>query len=235
MPARKLFRQCSFITVPGLVLFGFAISGPTLFFAQSKAPAPSSAAASVASVQEFPVTMRQNVKAGKTPVGTKIEAKLTIATLVNGTVIPAGAVFSGEVVESAAKSSSDPSRIAIRMNSVQWKNASKPITVYLTAWYYPIQMRQDADHDRDDCQSPGGMGIKCPLGPGNAGASRFPPDALPPSPGQVSPTRVAMKDVESTRGADGTIALTSTHSNISVDKTTTYVLATGDLTTGRSK
>ena len=182
MPARKLFRQCSFMTVPGLVLFGFAISGPTPLFRAVKGSSPCERW-SVASVQEFPVTMRQNVKAGKTPVGTKIEAKLTIATLVNGTVIPAGAIFSGEVVESAAKSSSDPSRIAIRMDSVQWKNASKPITVYLTAWYYPIQMRQDADHDRDDCQSPGGMGMKCPLGPA-CRASRFPPDALPPPPGR---------------------------------------------------
>ena len=42
-----------------------------------------------------------------------------------------------------------------------------------------------------------------------------------------------MKDVESARKADGTIELTSTHSNISLDKTTTYVLATGDLTTGK--
>ncbi len=48
--------------------------------------------------------MRQNVVAGKTPVGTKVEAKLTIATLVKGTVIPEGAVFSGEVVDSVAKS-----------------------------------------------------------------------------------------------------------------------------------
>ena len=31
---------------------------------------------------EFPVLMRQKVEAGKTPVGMKIEAKLTVATLV---------------------------------------------------------------------------------------------------------------------------------------------------------
>jgi len=28
--------------------------------------------------------MRQNVAAGKTPVGTKVEAKLVVATLLNG-------------------------------------------------------------------------------------------------------------------------------------------------------
>ncbi len=216
----------------GLFFLRFAMSGSALLSGQSKAPAPGSPAASVASVQEFPVTMRQNVKAGKTPVGTKVEAKLTMATLVSGTVIPAGAIFSGKVVESAAKSSSDPSRIAIRMDSVQWKNGSKPITVYLTPWYYPIQMAQDLDHDRGDCQSPGGMGMKCPLGAGMPG-TRFPPDELPPPPAQVSTSRVEMKDVESAREADGTIELTSTHSNIKLDRTTTYVLATGDLTVGR--
>jgi hypothetical protein len=227
MPARKLLPQPAFMIALGLISLGLATSGSVLLCAQSKPPAPSSAAASVASVQEFPVTMRQNVKAGTTPVGTKVEAKLTMATLLGGAVVPAGAIFSGEVIESAKKSSSDPSRIAIRMDSVQWKNTSKPITAYLTAWYYPVQMPQN--EDRDDCQTVGGMAAKCPLGTGTPG-SRFPPDALPPPPAQLSQSRVAMKDVESARDADGTIALTSTHSNIKLDKTTTYVLATGELT-----
>src|ERR1700722_18474581 len=61
---------------------------------QSKRPASSSAVPSSASAQEFSVTMRQNVVAGKTPVGTKVEAKLTIATLLKGAVIPQGAIFS---------------------------------------------------------------------------------------------------------------------------------------------
>jgi hypothetical protein len=38
-----------------------------------------------------------------------------------------------------------------------------------------------------------------------------------------------MKNVESDRSSDGAVALTSTHSNIKLDKTTTYVLAVGDL------
>jgi len=37
---------------------------------------------------EFPVIMRQNVAAGKTPVGTKVQAKLVVATLVDGVVVP---------------------------------------------------------------------------------------------------------------------------------------------------
>src|SRR5271167_996536 len=52
---------------------------------------------------EFPVFMRQKVVAGTTPVGTKVEAKLAVATLVNGTVVPQDALFSGEVTESVAK------------------------------------------------------------------------------------------------------------------------------------
>jgi len=86
---------------------------------------------------EFPAVMRQNVAAGKTPVGTKVEAKLVVATLLNGTVIPKDAILSGEVTESVEKTATDPSRLAIRMDSVQWKNGSAPIKVYLTPWYYP--------------------------------------------------------------------------------------------------
>ena len=37
-----------------------------------------------------------------------------------------------------------------------------------------------------------------------------------------------MKDVESTKGNDGTIALISKRNNIKLDKLTTYVLAPGD-------
>lgn len=43
-----------------------------------------------------------------------------------------------------------------------------------------------------------------------------------------------MKDVESTRNADGAIELTSARSDLKLDKTTTYVLATGDLTAGKN-
>jgi hypothetical protein len=38
-----------------------------------------------------------------------------------------------------------------------------------------------------------------------------------------------MEDVESTRGADGAVALVSKRTNIKLDKLTTYVLAGGDL------
>ena len=48
----------------------------------------------------------------------------------------------------------------------------------------------------------------------------------------VSKQRVLMKDIESERRGDGAVAITSQRLNIKLDKLTTYVLATGELTTG---
>ena len=121
------------------MLVGSVLSTLTLGCAavlgQQKAAAPSAPAA-----REFPVIMEQKVTAGVTSVGTKITAKLTLATLVDGVVVPRNAVLSGEVIESVAKSATEPSRFAIRMDSAQWKNGSAPLKVYLTGWYYPTLM-----------------------------------------------------------------------------------------------
>src|ERR1700687_5445684 len=94
-------------SVAAAMLFGTFV-GATVLRAQS-----TRAVSSPAPGLEFPVVMRQKVEAGKTLVGTKIEAKLTVATLVNGVVIPEDAVLSGEVIESSAKTAADPSRLAI--------------------------------------------------------------------------------------------------------------------------
>jgi hypothetical protein len=45
----------------------------------------------------------------------------------------------------------------------------------------------------------------------------------------ISNHRVLMKDVETEGGNDGEIARVSKHSNIKLDKVTTYVLASRDL------
>jgi hypothetical protein len=45
-------------------------------------------------VLEFPVTLQQDVVAGKTAVGTKIRANQMVATLFNGKVIPIHALQS---------------------------------------------------------------------------------------------------------------------------------------------
>lgn len=111
------------------------VLGSVPLLAQQTTAVPGSSVA-----REFPVLLQQNVIAGRTAVGTKVQAKLTVATLVDGIVIPKNAVFYGEVAQSAAKSKTLPSLLAIRMDSVQWKNGSQPLKVYLTAWYYPTKV-----------------------------------------------------------------------------------------------
>jgi hypothetical protein len=185
---------------------------------------------------EFPVIMRQKVVAGATPVGTKVEARLTLATLVDHAVIPEDAVLSGKVTESVAKSTKGSSRLGIRMDSAQWKNGSAPIKVYLTAWFYPIAQLAPKD-DSDDELPVNSSPITAGMGHKSQPARSYPtrdPDTNP-SPTQPSPTastsshREQMKGVEAKRQSDGAITLSSQRSNIKLDKTTTYVLAAGDL------
>jgi hypothetical protein len=224
---------------------------------QTAPPAPNSSAG-----LEFPVIMRQNVAAGSTPVGTKVEAKLTVATLVSGVVVPEDAILSGEVTDSVAKSASGPSRLAIRMDSVRWKNGSTPKTlrftkqVYLTAWFYPPLMPspQDLSAGLPDAGSHppvwngGGAypGQRNPTAPPSSGSDRTGPDrtgpdrsadtlpAPPASASNASQHRVPMKNVEPMRTNEGTVTLTSRRFNIKLDKTATYVFAEGSLAVGPS-
>jgi hypothetical protein len=185
---------------------------------------------------EFPAVMRQNVAAGKTPVGTKVEAKLAVATLVNGTVIPKDAILSGEVTESVAKSATDPSRLAIRMDSVQWKDGSAPIKVYLTPWYYaaPAMTPQnlsygptDAEHTPRNWNGDGPYyDPKSPVYQPSPGRDADKDTGAPSNP---SNHRILMKNVECLRAGDGTVVITSKRSNIKIDKLTVYVLAPSDL------
>jgi hypothetical protein len=214
---------------------------------------PTPAAPSSSGALEFPVIMRQNVAAGTTSVGTKVQAKLAVATLVDGVVVPRDAVFSGEVTESVAKAATDPSRLAIRMDSAQWKKGSAPIVlplapkVYLTAWYYPVAETppQDlSDESPDNAPESWKRRNRSPTFPDpTAPASQpFPGrgtgtdlGTLPPSPSSnISKHRALMKNVESMRNSDGAVTLTSKSFNIKIDKVTTYVLATGDLLGTRS-
>ncbi|HUM05173.1 MAG TPA: hypothetical protein VLT90_06915 [Terriglobales bacterium] len=191
---------------------------------------------------EFPINFKQKVEAGKTPVGTKVQAELAIATLLNGKTVPRNAVFSGEVVESVAKTATEPSQLALRMDSVQWKNGSASLKAYLTAWFYPVQAGAGPDLAYGPTQSEiktwNGMGA---YPDSQMPGQRFPdssvtdPDRAPAdSPAtRISNRRVVMKDIESTRREDGTVVITSKRNNIKLDKLTTYVIATGDLLTKR--
>jgi hypothetical protein len=189
---------------------------------------------------EFPVVLEQSVTAGRTAVGTKITAKLQVATLSEGAVIPRGAVFSGEVIDSAAKSATDPSRLCIRMDSAQWKNGSAPVKLYITAWYYPMQaeMGQNLQYQpRDPTGKRDWNGAGTYPDPNSPASKPFPgreqghdPNAVPDTPASITSNhRVLMKNVESNRNPDGAVVISSKRSNIKVDKLTTYVFAADDL------
>ncbi len=193
---------------------------------------------------EFPVLMKQKVVAGKTPVGTKVEAELVIATMANGVVIPRSAILSGEVTESVEKSKTEPSRLAIRMNSAEWKNGSAPIKAYLTAWYYPemATMNQNLNFEPPDQANGRGNwnGQGAYPGPGSThigeddkfpgrGSDKDPSGGAPPSASTISKRRALMKHVGSARGGDGAVTLISDHATIKLDRLTTYVLADSDL------
>lgn len=186
-------------------------------------------------VQEFPVILQDDVESGKTAVGTKIEARLTVATLVNHAVIPKDAIFSGTVIESVAKAGKSASRLAIRMDSVHWKDGSASIKSYLTALYYPKTVAKGPD-----------LQYRPPEPPSKTwnGAGQYPnPDSrvYQPFPGRDSDTDTGaipnatstttsgstarMKDVALAPTSDGGIALVCERSNLKLDKLTTYVLA----------
>lgn len=197
------------------------------------------AASSPSGAQEFPVVMRQNVTAGKTPAGTKVRAQLQVATLVDGTVIPRNAIFSGEVIESAAKTATEPSRVAIRMDAAQWKKGSAPLKVYLTAWYYPArdETGQDLEYGPQQPANRTWNGQGQYPDPNSKVYKPFPGSdsdkgaSVPDTPSSsTSNRRVRMKDVETQSSNDGAIAIVCNRANLKLDKLTTYVFAGGELT-----
>jgi len=196
------------------------------------------AASAPPGTQEFPVVMEQNVAAGKTAVGSKIHAKLEVATLIGGIVVPRNAVFSGEVIESAAKTATDASRLAVRIDSVLWKKGSASVSAYLTAWYYPARdaTGQDLQYGPTQPANRTWNGQGQYPDPNSKVYKPFPGSdsgndtSAPNTPSSTSSNRrVLMKDVECAKNSDGAIALVSKNANIKLDKLTTYVLATGDL------
>lgn len=184
-------------------------------------------------LREFPVALEQTLVAGKTPVGTKVEGKLVVATFVAGKVMPRDATFSGEVTESSAKTKTDPSRLAIRLDSEQWKDGTASIKVYLTSWYYPAKLEAGQELQYGPQQPASktwngqgqypneNSGIYRPF-PGRDSGQSSP---VPDTPAAVtSNQRLRIKDVEPAQSNDGGIALISKHSNIKLERLTTYVM-----------
>ncbi len=189
-------------------------------------------------IYEFPVTMRQKVVAGSTLVGTKVQAKLIAATLVDGVVVPKDAILSGQVTESIAKSDKTGSLLGIRMDSAEWKNGSTPLKAYLTAWTYPLRQglpAQDLSYGPPEGPVRTWNGAGTYPDPNSPASHPFPggtsdrePDYLPQAPSTgLSSHPVQMKDVELMRDGEGNLAISSTHT-LKLDKGTIYVIATGD-------
>lgn len=195
-------------------------------------------AAPPAGVREFPVVLQQSVESGKTPAGTKIQAKLAVATLVNRVVIPKDAVFSGEVIESVAKTGKDPARLAIRMDSVQWKDGSTSIKAYLTPFYYP----RTSEAAPNLQYGPPEPAAKTWNGAGqypNTDSRVYQPfpgadsdkstGAIPQTASSTTASNaVRMDNIALAPTADGGIALVSARANLKLDKLTTYVLAAAE-------
>ena len=168
---------------------------------------------SVGLAVEFPVVFQSRIIAGKTPSGTKIHAKLAIATLVNGTVVPRDAKFSGEVIVSQAKTGSEPSRLGVRMDAVSWKGGSIPIHAFLTEWFYASLTEI--------------FGQSAQAGPVLWNDTISPAPAAPKA--ARPPHREKMMDVDVERGSDGTVTLVCKRHAVKIDRSTTYVLRPRDM------
>ena len=203
--------------------------------AQAQAQAPSTSA------QEYPILLEKGLSAGKTPVGTKVQGKLVMATLVDGKVVPRNAVFSGEVIESKAKTRTDPSRLGILMDLVTWKQGSEGVKVYLTSWYYPTVadpgQRLQYGPEQPASRTWDGQGqypdannhVYRPF-PGSEPKDQSLPNTANPV---ASSHRVLMENVQSEPVENGGFVLVSKHGNIKLDHVTTYVFASTNLTVSK--
>jgi hypothetical protein len=212
------------------LMFLLVVCSSAILLSQQK-PTPANAVA-----MDFPLELQQGVTAGKTAVGTKIQGKLIIATLVAGTVVPRNAVFSGEVTTSEAKTATSPSRLAIRVDSVRWKNGSASLKAYLSQWYYPPvaiaapplqygpQKSATAVWNGQGEYPDANATNYHPFPNSNSTDKSSVPDA---SASTTSSHRMAMRNVESAPSQEGGIALTSKRSNIKLEKFTTYVFSQG--------
>ncbi len=209
------------LIVQGAMLgFSFAAS-----LAQ-QAPAPSSHA----TLHQFALTLQQSIESGKTRIGTKVQAKLAAATTFQGTVIPRNAVFTGVVIESDAKSAKEPAKLAIRMETAEWKNGATSVTAYLMPLYYAptVQAAQTFPNEAPDpsSRSLDGEQPQSPMQRSSfpANNSQAAQEAIPENP-TTSSRPVQMKSVVIARADEGGAALVSEHANIKLNKMTTYIFA----------
>jgi hypothetical protein len=168
---------------------------------------------------EFPLELRQKIVAGQTPAGSAVEAKLVIATLVRGVVIPEGAMFSGTVEESVARAGNTPSRLRIHITAAKWNAGSMTVNLYITNTCYPhrrsalekedslsgLQKRQD---EILQAQQHGGV---IPM-----------LDTEKPGASSRYEHRTVLEDTKGERDEDGRIAILSEKSNLKLDAGRVY-------------
>lgn len=182
-------------------------------------------------LREFPVILQQNVEAGKTPAGTKVQGKLAAATLFSGTLIPKDAVASGVVVESESKRGEDRARLAIRMNTVSWNGGWAPLYAYLMPLYYPTTGHavpnlpyESPDPESRTLNGPN-QSSQSPMSRPYAGDGSEANQGAIPDVAILSSRPVRMKNVVLEPASNGGIALVSEHANIKLFKMTTYIFA----------
>lgn len=195
------------------------------FSLSQQAQAPSARPA----LHEFPLTLQQSIESGKTKIGTKVQAKLATATRFQGAVIPRNAVFSGVVIESTARGAKEPAKLAIRMETAEWKDQSTSMTAYLTPLYYTVAAPTSLPGGSPDPSSRtlkgAGQDPNSPMyRPYPTNDSQAAQEAIPEI-ATTSTRPVAMKNVTLGLADDGGAALVSEHSNIKLYKLTTYVFA----------
>jgi len=184
-------------------------------------------------LHEFPVILQQNVETGKTPVGTKIQAKLAAATLFNGTVIPKNAVITGRVIESEAKSAKNQARLEIRIDKVTWNGGWAPLGAYLMPLYYPttehaVPNLPNGSPDPDSRTLNGAGQSGSPMDRPFPGSGSEASQGAIPDIATTSNRPVRMRDVALAPTSDGGITLVSEHANVKLHKLTTYVFAAAE-------
>ena len=169
---------------------------------------------------EFPLELKQKIVAGQTAVGTAVEGRLVIATFVHGVVIPDGAVFTGRVEESTARSEGKPSRLRLHVTGAKWRGGSAVVDLYLTNVFYPRRLRRDDPHE-GDASTVSARQQEMIILRGNGGV---PPilDQDAPTIGNQFERRIPIEDVKIERDKSGLIAITSEKSNVHLDSGTVY-------------
>jgi hypothetical protein len=190
------------------------------------------------------------IVAGSTPAGTEVRAKLTMATLMDGVVIPQDAVISGHVEQSVAKTTEAPSILKIKFESARWKKGSAPVTLYLAGCYYPFEFQDPTNNPAgihgevgntmggaadsaprtnggmsNGGMSNGGMPSGGLSGSMDAGRLDTYPDPRPSATvSEISKHWVRMENVDTIVTPDGSLQITSHQRNLKLEKGTVYLL-----------